>query len=231
MTSQYTFEDQIRKLEAASCHEEKVVKILEVYMDLYPVLNSYLFRFSPLCYVGEGIISLTIKGLVHIGDIRDDIRTLPIIYSTIRERRAKYCSGLEYMKQTSSKYITSSNVNSIAVVPICFRSVVIGYICSTEFEKEANIDDKLLLSLTNYGKQVGKILEKSESKEDSLVLSKRELEVMRRISWGESTKEMADSMNISEITVKQYVKFAINKLGVQNRSHAVGELIRRGIIS
>ncbi|MEE6450941.1 LuxR C-terminal-related transcriptional regulator [Gottfriedia acidiceleris] len=32
---------------------------------------------------------------------------------------------------------------------------------------------------------------------------------------------MADSMNISELTVKQYVKSAYKKIGANNRSHAV----------
>jgi DNA-binding CsgD family transcriptional regulator len=231
MTSQYTLQHRIHDLEEATCHEERLYKILEVYMDLYPVMNAYLFRFSPLGFLGEGIISLSSADMVHIGDIRDDIRSLPIIYSAINEKKAKYCSGIEYLKQTSSKYITSSNVNSIIVVPICFRSVIIGYICTTEFAKESVIDDKLLSLLTLYGKEVGKFLEKFDSVEDPQVLSKRELEVMRRIAWGESTKEMADSMEISELTVKQYVKTAIKKLGVQNRSHAIGELFRRGILS
>ncbi|MFD2970395.1 LuxR C-terminal-related transcriptional regulator [Peribacillus deserti] len=34
-------------------------------------------------------------------------------------------------------------------------------------------------------------------------------------------------MGISELTVKQYVKTAIKKLGAHNRSHAVGELVRK----
>ncbi|MFL6518287.1 MAG: response regulator transcription factor [Bacillus sp. (in: firmicutes)] len=231
MTSQYTLLHQIQKLEEATCHEERLFKMLEVYMDLYPVMNSYLFRFSPLGFLGEGIISLTSGGMVHIGDIRDDIRSLPIIYAAINEKRAKYCSGIEYLKQTSSKYITSSSVNSIVVVPICFRSVIIGYICSTEFVKQSAVDEKTLTLLTLYGKEVGKFLEKFDSAEDPQVLSKRELEVMRRIAWGESTKEMADSMEISELTVKQYVKTAIKKLGAHNRSHAIGELFRKGIIT
>jgi DNA-binding CsgD family transcriptional regulator len=231
MTSQYTLQHRIQNLEEATCHEERLYKILDVFMDLYPVTNAYLFRFSPLGFLGEGIISLTSDGMVHIGDIRDDIRSLPIIYSAIKEKKAKYCSGIDYLKQTSSKYITSSNVNSLVVVPICYRSVIIGYICSSEFVKGAAIEDKLLSSLTIYGKEVGKFFEKFDNVEDPQVLSKRELEVMRRIAWGESIKEMADSMEISEFTVKQYVKTAIKKLGVQNRSHAIGELFRRGIIT
>jgi len=231
LTSQYTFQQQIQKLEEATCHEERLFKILDVYMELYPVRNAYLFRFSPLGFLGEGIILLTADGMVHIGDIRDDVRSLPIIYSAIHEKKAKYCSGIEYLKQTSSKYITSSSIHSVVVVPICFRSVIIGYICTNEFIKGARIDEILLSSLTRYGKEVGKFLEKSDNVEDPQFLSKRELEVMRRIAWGESTKEMADLMKISELTVKQYVKTAIKKLGVQNRSHAIGELFRRGIIT
>jgi DNA-binding CsgD family transcriptional regulator len=222
--------DQFAKLEEALSHEEKLYKILEVYLSLFPVKNAYLFRFSPLGYLGEGIIHLTSTGLVHINDIRDDIRTLPIIYSSILERKAKHCSGLELLKQTSSKYVIGSTVHSMVVIPICFSSVVIGYICSNEFLDGAVMDEKTLTALTEYGRIVGKFMEKSR-RQETQVLSKRELEVMKKISWGESTKEMAAAMDISELTVKQYVKSAIKKLGAQNRSHAVGELLRRGVIN
>ncbi|MEH7336897.1 hypothetical protein V7161_30270 [Neobacillus drentensis] len=103
MTSQYTLQQHIHKLDHASCHEERLYKILESYMELFPVKNAYLFRFSPLGYLAEEIILLTQNGIV--------------------------------------------------------------------------------------------------------------------------------SKDISELTVKQYVKSAIKKLGAQNRSHAVGEQFRKGIIS
>lgn len=231
MVPHHTFMGQLMKLEDISSHEEKLYKILEIYMSTYPVMNSYLFRFSPLGYLGEGIIMLNQNGLIYINEIRDDIRTLPIIYSSILERKAKYCTGLEYLKQTSSKYIVTSGINSMVVVPICYSSAVIGYICTNEFTKNAVIDEEILSSLTQFGRLVGKYMEKTNRREDSQVLSKRELEVMRKISWGESTKEMAELMDISELTVKQYVKSAMKKLGAHNRSHAVGELLRRGIIS
>ncbi|MDN4524105.1 response regulator transcription factor [Fictibacillus fluitans] len=231
ITSQYALKEHIQLLQETGSHEEQLYKMLELYMDLYPVKNAYLFRYSPLGFLGEGIILLNSTGLVHIGEIRDDIRSLSIIFSSIRERKAKYCSGIEFLKATSSKYIFYSNVNSMSVVPISFGSAVIGYICTTEFETKASIDEKMLTSFTLFGKLAGQILEKTDSTEDSKLLSKRELEVMKRISWGESTKEMANSMEISELTVKQYVKTAIKKLGAHNRSHAVVELIRRGIIS
>lgn len=231
LPSQHTLMEKIVQLEEAASHEEKLYKILEVYMSLYPARNAYLFRYSPLGYLGEGVLKVNSTGIVYINEIRDNVRTLPIIYSAILERKAKYCSGIEFLKQTSSKYILTSNINSMAVVPICFSSVVIGYICTTEFSEDTFLDEQALSSLTDYGRLVGKYMEQSEDLKESPNLSKRELEVMRKISWGESMKEMAATMDISELTVKQYVKSAIKKLGAHNRTHAVGVLLRKGIIS
>ncbi|MGG0718594.1 LuxR C-terminal-related transcriptional regulator [Robertmurraya massiliosenegalensis] len=231
MAYEYTISNELRELECAPTYEDKLYKILETYMKLFPVKNSFLFRYSHLGFLGEGIISINADELIHIRDIRDDIRSLPIIYSALYERKAKYCSGIDYLRQVNSKYITSSNVNSLAVIPICFNSVAIGYICTNEFNKEALIDQKLLASLTTYGHNVGKILERSHDLIKTRLLSKRELEVMKRVSWGESTKEMANIMNLSELTINQYVRAAIKKLGAQNRVHAVSILFRNGILS
>ncbi|WP_241481563.1 response regulator transcription factor [Mesobacillus campisalis] len=213
MASNHTLMEHMVQLDEAATHEEKLYKILEVYKSLFPVQNAFLFRYSPLGYLGEGIIMLNEAGLTYINEIRDNIRTLPIIYSAITERKAKYCSGLEFLKQTSSKYILKSNEKSMAVVPICFSSAVIGYICTTQFLDGAVINSHTLSSLTNYGRLVGRYMEKADNHIETQSLSKRELEVMRKISWGESTKEMAAAMEISELTIKQYVKSAIKKLG------------------
>ncbi|WP_394139329.1 response regulator transcription factor [Cytobacillus oceanisediminis] len=231
MSKDSTFLDNIQILDEVDTHEEKLYKILEVYMNTFPVKNAYLFRYSPLGFIGEGIIGITSIGLLHIRDIRDDIRSLPLIYSAIYERKAKYCTGIEYLKQINIKYITTANVNSFLAIPICFGSVAIGYICTNEFDDDVKITDQLLFSFTEYGRQVGKILEKTNGPEDLQILSRREMEVMKRISWGESIKEMADSMLISEVTINQYIKTAIKKLKAQNRTQAIAEMFRRGIIS
>jgi DNA-binding CsgD family transcriptional regulator len=231
MPRNYPVFDNIRELEDAGSHEDKLYKILDIYMKLFPVKNSFLFRYSHLGYLGEGIISINQDGLSHIRDIRDDIRSLPVIYSALYERKAKYCSGIGFLKQITSKYVLPSTVNSFLAVPICFGSVSIGYICTYDFKKGTVMTDQLLSSFTNYGRQVGKVLEQNSGAEDTQLLSRRELEVMKRISWGESTKEVAAALSISEVTINQYVKSAIKKLGAQNRVQAVAELFRKGIIS
>ena len=62
MTNSFTIQEQVRKLEHYSCHEEQLVKTLEMYMNLFPVLDSFLLRYSPLGYLAEGIISINSYG-------------------------------------------------------------------------------------------------------------------------------------------------------------------------
>jgi hypothetical protein len=68
---------------------------------------------------------------------------------------------------------------------------VFGYICSTDFYKEANFDEDLLSSLTTFEKLAGKLIGSPVRLVNSQLLSKRELEVMKRIAHGESTKKKA----------------------------------------
>lgn len=230
MTSPYTIKEHVRKLESISSHEELLYTILIVFMELFPVSKAYLCRYSHFGYIGEGVISLSSAGVKNISELRDDIRSSPIIYSAIHERTAKYCSGIDFFLQHSNRFIISEKINSLVIVPICLGSVVLGYICANEFKKGTTIDDSLLLSFTLFGKLVGKVMGSSICIQDLHLLSKRELEVMRGIAWGDSSKEIAEKMQISELTVNQYAKSAIKKLGAQNRAQAVAELFRKGLV-
>src|SRR4051812_31548675 len=171
LISTYTIQEHVRKLEGTLGQEEQLYKILEVYLDLFPVHDAYLLRYSPLGYLGEGIFLLNDSGVVYIRDMRDDVRSVPIIYSAIREKKAKYCLGIDYLKQVNSRYTFPSSVTALAVTPICFGSVVIGYICSSKFTEGVSIDDQMLSSLTFYGKSVGKYLERSNDTKVSPLLS------------------------------------------------------------
>lgn len=224
----FDMQQKLQKMADLSSTEEQIVQIVQIYMDLFPVKNAYLFRYSPLGHLAEGIISLDSTGLNHIRSIRDDVRSLPGIHAAILELTAKFISKQDYLKQLGSKYILDSDsMYSVLVVPICMGSVVIGYICSYQFEEGALFDDDMLSMLTRYGKLVGHCFESKKVHG----LSKRELEVMCKIANGDSIKQLVDTLGISEVTIKQYVKSVIKKLGAQNRTQAIAELVRTGMIT
>ena len=58
----------------------------------------------------------------------------------------------------------------------------------------------------------------------------KEIEVLRLIAAGNANKEIAAQLSISEETVKSRVKNILDKLGANDRTHAVTIGLKRGII-
>jgi len=71
----------------------------------------------------------------------------------------------------------------------------------------------------------------SESSPVSGELTDRELEVLRCICDGQSNKEIADTLNISPMTVKTHISNLLSKLGLQDRTQAAVYAIRNGLVS
>jgi len=61
-------------------------------------------------------------------------------------------------------------------------------------------------------------------------LTEREIDVLRRVGSGNSNKQIAAQLEISEGTVKAHMKSILPKLGAQDRTHAVMIAVKRGIL-
>jgi DNA-binding NarL/FixJ family response regulator len=64
----------------------------------------------------------------------------------------------------------------------------------------------------------------------SPTLSQRELDVLRLLASGQSNKEIAKSLTISETTVKAHVRSILSKLEVSSRVQATLHAIRHGLV-
>ena len=65
---------------------------------------------------------------------------------------------------------------------------------------------------------------------DASALSDRELTVLQELTHGKSTREIAEHIFVSEETVKTYLKQIFRKLEVRDRTEAVAEAFRRGLV-
>ena len=61
-------------------------------------------------------------------------------------------------------------------------------------------------------------------------LTSRELEVLQLIRDGFKNKQIADQLSISENTVNFHIKNIVDKLGANDRTHAVTIATRRGLL-
>ncbi|WP_342249132.1 response regulator transcription factor [Sphingomonas sp. OTU376] len=65
---------------------------------------------------------------------------------------------------------------------------------------------------------------------DSERLNERECEVLSLAAAGNSNRQIASHLSLSEDTIKGYMKSIFAKLGVSDRTHAVTVAVRRGMI-
>jgi LuxR family quorum sensing-dependent transcriptional regulator len=61
-------------------------------------------------------------------------------------------------------------------------------------------------------------------------LTPRELAVLRLVSTGAQSREVAEALGLGEETVRSHLKKAQSKLGVRNRTQAVAEALRQHLI-
>ena len=75
-----------------------------------------------------------------------------------------------------------------------------------------------------------RLSELSQQAQSTEVLSEREREILALIARGTSNKEIAITLNIGESTVKTHIQSIFRKLDVNDRTEAVTEGLRQGII-
>jgi DNA-binding NarL/FixJ family response regulator len=61
-------------------------------------------------------------------------------------------------------------------------------------------------------------------------LSEREREVLRGVALGQSNREIAESLIVSEETIRTHLKSAFRKLGVNDRTQAVVTALKHGML-
>lgn len=70
----------------------------------------------------------------------------------------------------------------------------------------------------------------AEKRPDAVALSKREKEILQKVAFGATTKEVARDLAISPHTVKTHLERIFEKLGANDRAQAVAIAIRSGIV-
>jgi len=70
----------------------------------------------------------------------------------------------------------------------------------------------------------------AEKRPDTAPLSKREKEILQKVAYGATTKEVARDLGISPHTVKTHLERIFEKLGANDRAQAVAIAIRSGLV-
>lgn len=112
-----------------------------------------------------------------------------------------------------------------------FALFTVNHTCSDdEWAEFTETHRRSLILIAHYLNQRALELEPDRTPDATQSLSPREVDAMTLLAIGYSRAQVADTLSISEHTLRVYIESARFKLGAQNTTHAVSRALTRGLI-
>lgn len=192
--------------------------------------------------------SMSEHGFDVVGEARDGVEAVNMAYSltpdvVLMDVSMPEMDGVEACRQVRLA-VPGTNVVMLTmhadqdVLANAIRAGACGYLvkdCSTEEIADAvrmasNGDTALSPQLAASMLDEVRKLDMAPTREDRVV-TEREEEVLQLIADGGSTSEVAEQMYISQKTVKNHLASIYQKLDARDRTQAVLQAVRMGIVS
>ncbi len=120
-------------------------------------------------------------------------------------------------------------VHASVAIPAVHRGEVWAVLAIYAAEPMA-ADGRLLDAFADVGSQLGAFFARRPGMQAPLVLTARELEVLRLAADGLPGQKIQERLSVSQSTVKSHLEHIYDKLGVSNRVAAVACALRHGLI-
>ena len=192
--------------------------------------------------------SMSEHGFDVVGEARDGVEAVNMAYAlapdvVLMDVSMPEMDGVEACRQVrlavpGTKVVMLTMHADQDVLANAIRAGACGYLvkdCSTEEIADAvrmasNGDTALSPQLAASMLDEVRKLDMAPTREDRVV-TKREEEVLQLIADGCSTSEVAEQMYISQKTVKNHLASIYQKLDARDRTQAVLQAVRMGIVS
>ena len=193
--------------------------------------------------------SMTDAGFDVIGEAGDGVEAVKLALELspdviLMDVTMPNCDGVEACRQvkstgTETKVVMLTMHADQDVLTNAIRAGAIGYLtkdCSTREIAEAvrmaaEGDTVLSPQLARSMLEEVRRIDEPRTAEEDRVVTKREEEVLQLIADGCSTPEVAASLFISQKTVKNHLASIYQKLDARDRTPAVLQAVRMGIVS
>src|SRR5699024_8524422 len=215
------------------------------FVHYLPFKRCAIFSYSKQEEIAFGLSSHQLDSRI-IQNITEQMHNLPLIKDSLDliqmlGGRMKYLQPL-YMKNARNYfpgyYIDKFQLKSVVITPLYTSSgnELIGAAILDQGENSTfHMSFDTYNALIHFGKTAGETLlhyshHIHPTHAHIASLSPRELEVLALMADGESTTTAAQSLHLSEYTVRDYITAIMQKMKARNRTEAVALAIRRGII-
>ncbi|WP_027415465.1 LuxR C-terminal-related transcriptional regulator [Aneurinibacillus terranovensis] len=207
----------------------------EVFADLLNFKRVAFFLYSAERQTIQGYLGFNFTA--HpIEKISEPWSKAPACPMTISSPHPVYFPEVSGINGLPERYVKKFNLTSLIIIPLIGKQKVIGSILVDREGLYFEPTDEMLHLCVQFGNHAVKIIQsKMEIKHNAFlqskrILSPREIEVLQLAAYGESTKEMAALLQLSEYTARDYLQSATDKLRARNRTEAVAIALQFGLI-
>ncbi|CAH0262512.1 Regulatory protein SdiA [Peribacillus sp. Bi96] len=131
------------------------------------------------------------------------------------------------------EHITLFNLSSVIFVPIVHDQQVFGWLTFDQLGEEFDYSKDELTLLEQVGKRLGLYLSRKDDEvsiDTDLQLTERESMILNLLAEGYNNKKMAELLQLSEHTIRDYVSSLMTKFKAKNRTQVVVFGFRLGLL-
>ncbi|WP_347548257.1 LuxR C-terminal-related transcriptional regulator [Pseudalkalibacillus hwajinpoensis] len=191
----------------------------------FPFMRASMFTFSYFTGIGEGILRVDSSGVFSMNAIREDVRRIPPIQRALLTNKPALLMMDQHHQLFPEEYIGAFDLTSVLIIPLSVERIAIGCVLIDEKEEGVTIHQGLIDDVMFYFQQALAYLLPATSLSPN-PLSPRETEVLQHAADGNSTKEIARLLRISDFTARDYISSALRKLNANHRAEAVAKALR-----
>jgi len=168
------------------------------------------------------------------------LRTDPVVLGCFQRFHPVDWKRLDWSGKSARQFLTDALANGVGnqgySIPIRgpngqFALFTANHTCDDDtwaaFTESHSRD---LILIAHYFNRKALEFEPGRTPEQTRALSPREIDAMTLLAMGYSRAQVADTLVISEHTLRVYIESARFKLGAHNTTHAVARALSRGLI-
>jgi PAS domain S-box-containing protein len=166
------------------------------------------------------IQNIMVKESIVIIDLTHNIKAVNEKTTQITGYQADELINLHFSKLVLNALVTIEEINQLSKYDKSNFTSRLYYQRSDEVEISMDVTISMIPNAVDENVRIlisGHEVEKSNRIMDSVNITKRENEVIHHIISGKTNKDIANSLNIKERTVKTHITHIYNKLGVSNK--------------
>lgn len=222
------FHNLIFEMKEHSHPNERSFELLKMFHKHFPAEVSQLFRYSRLDDSFSGVLQYKHPDVKSLQHIHEYMMMNEHIHRELKANEVRFFNDNHLQISIGGQHIVPVIIDNLFLVPISVNDVVIAFF--TGINVDFDVTEENVHKADDFRLAITELLSHGSPKAKNS-FSDKEIAIIKYISFGYTTNEIARSMNFSEANIKYFIKNVMDKTNSKNRTEAVSKLFRLGLLN